>query len=102
MLPASPPEHRRIALGRQVEQREHSPSYLVTLPLSDVNIHASPGLSMFYDWQGSILFQPNLRFARDPWRLVVDYTAINSGVFRPPLGFVRDRGNVRLQVEYVL
>ncbi len=79
-----------------------STSYIVKLPLTDVNLHASPGLSMFYDWQGSILFQPGLRFSRDPWRLVVDYTAINSGVFRPPLGFVRDRGNVRLQVEYVL
>ena len=61
-----------------------------------------PGLSMFYDWQGMLLFQPSLRFVRDPWRFIVDYTTINSGVFRGEIGFVRDRSNVRFQVEYVL
>lgn len=49
-----------------------------------------------------LLFQPSLRFARDPWRLVIHYGAINSGVFRGLIGFVRDRSNVRLQIEYVL
>ena len=51
---------------------------------------------------GDALFQPSLRFVRDPWRFIVDYTTINSGVFRADLGFVRDRSNVRFQVEYVL
>ena len=57
---------------------------------------------MFYDWQGMFLFQPNVRFVRDPWRFIVDYSAINSGVFRNQIGLVRDRSNVRFQVEYVL
>ena len=72
------------------------------LGMTDVNIQVTPGYNMFFDWQGMILFQPNLRFVRDPWRFIVDYTTINSGVFRFPLGFVRDRSNVRFQVEYVL
>jgi hypothetical protein len=49
-----------------------------------------------------LLFQPSVRFVRDPWRVIVDYTTINSGVFRYPIGFARDRSNVRFQVEYVL
>jgi len=57
---------------------------------------------MFYDWQGMLLFQPGLRFARDPFRFIVDYTTINSGVYRYQIGLVRDRSNVRVQLEYVL
>jgi hypothetical protein len=49
-----------------------------------------------------LLFQPNVRFVRDPWRFIVDYTTINSGVFRNQIGLVRDRSNVRFQIEYVL
>jgi hypothetical protein len=48
------------------------------------------------------LFQPGVRFVRDPWRFIVDYTAINSGVFRYQIGLVRDKANVRAQIEYVL
>ena len=77
-------------------------TYLVNVPAADVNLQITPGMNMFYDWQGSILFQPNVRFLRDPWRFIVDYTTINSGVFRYQLGLVRDRSNVRFQVEYVL
>jgi Protein of unknown function (DUF1302) len=77
-------------------------TYLATVPLTDTNVQITPGYNMFFDWQGSILFQPNVRFVRDPWRLIVDYTTINSGVFRFPIGLVRDRSNVRFQVEYVL
>jgi hypothetical protein len=77
-------------------------TYLVTVPATAVNLQVTPGFATFYDWQGMILFQPSVRFVRDPWRFIVDYTTINSGVFRYPLGFVRDRSNVRFQVEYVL
>ncbi|HZR81526.1 MAG TPA: DUF1302 family protein [Candidatus Binatia bacterium] len=77
-------------------------TYLATVPATSVNLQITPGYNMFYDWQGSILFQPNVRFVRDPWRFIVDYTTINSGVFRYPIGLVRDRSNVRFQVEYVL
>ena len=77
-------------------------TYNVPLPATALTIQTSPALAVYYDWQGMLLFQPSLRFARDPWRLVVDYSAINSGVFRGLIGFVRDRSNVRVQVEYAL
>ena len=77
-------------------------TYNVPLPATALTVQTSPALAVYYDWQGMLLFQPSLRFARDPWRLVVDYSAINSGVFRGLIGFVRDRSNVRVQVEYAL
>ena len=55
---------------------------------------------MFYDWQGSILLQPGLMLVRDPFRYVFDYTRIEG----PPtgqIGTLRDRDNLRVQVEYV-
>src|SRR5581483_6963369 len=77
-------------------------TYNVKAPFTDANMQVTPGYNMFYDWQGMLLFQPNIRFVRDPWRFLVDYTTINSGVFRYQIGLVRDRSNVRVQVEYVL
>ena len=74
----------------------------VQAPFTDITMQAVPGFQMFYDWQGMLLFQPNVRFIRDPWRFIVDYTTINSGVFRSQIGLVRDRSNVRMQIEYVL
>ena len=77
-------------------------TYNTRIPFTNYNIQTTPGLAMFYDWQGMVLFQPSLRFVRDPWRFIVDYTTIDSGVFRGEIGFVRDRSNVRVQLEYVL
>jgi hypothetical protein len=77
-------------------------TYNTNVPFTDTNVQVTPGYNMFYDWQGMLLFQPNVRFVRDPWRFLIDYTTINSGVFRPTIGLVRDRSNVRFQVEYVL
>jgi len=79
-----------------------STTYNVAAPFTDTNVQVSPGFNMFYDWQGMLLFQPGVRFVRDPWRFIVDYTAINSGVFRYQIGLVRDKANVRAQIEYVL
>lgn len=79
-----------------------STTYNAQVPLTDTTLQVTPGYNMFYDWQGMFLFQPNIRFVRDPWRFIVDYTTINSGVFRNQIGLVRDRSNVRFQVEYVL
>jgi hypothetical protein len=31
---------------------------------------------MFYDWQGAWVFQPGVQFVRDPFRFIVDYTAV--------------------------
>ena len=77
-------------------------TYIAKVPATDVNLQITPGFATFYDWQGMVLLQPSLRFVRDPWRVIVDYTTINSGVFRAPIGLVRDRSNVRFQIEYVL
>lgn len=79
-----------------------STTYNVAAPFTNTNVQVSPGFNMFYDWQGMFLFQPGVRFVRDPWRLILDYSAINSGVFRYQIGLVRDRSNVRAQLEYVL
>ncbi len=77
-------------------------TYNTTIPFTDSTVQTTPGFGMFYDWQGMLVFQPSLRFVRDPWRFVVDYTTINSGVYKQTFGLVRDRDNVRLQLEYVL
>ncbi|MEW6269839.1 MAG: DUF1302 family protein [Thermodesulfobacteriota bacterium] len=77
-------------------------TYNVYAPFTSTNLQVTPGFNMFYDWQGMLLFQPGVRFTRDPWRFIVDYTTINSGVYRYQIGLVRDRSNVRVQLEYVL
>jgi uncharacterized protein DUF1302 len=59
-----------------------------------------PSFAIFYDWQGVIVEQPAVAFVRDPFRVIMDYTRIDG----PPtgqLGTVRDRDNVRFQMEYV-
>lgn len=77
-------------------------TYNTRIPGTDFNVQTTPGFGMFYDWQGMFVFQPSLRFVRDPWRFIVDYTTIDAGVYRGQFGFVRDRSNVRFQIEYVL
>jgi hypothetical protein len=59
-----------------------------------------PALGMFYDWQGAIVVQPGVTLVRDPFRFVTDFTLVNS-VASGQFGAVRDRDNVRFQIEYV-
>jgi hypothetical protein len=59
-----------------------------------------PFYGMFYDWQGTLVIQPGVTFVRDPFRFTTDYTRI-SGAPTGQFGAVRDRDNVRLQVEFV-
>ena len=59
-----------------------------------------PIYTLFYDWQGAVLNQPGIAYIRDPFRFSFDYTRIDG----PPTGQVgtlRDRDNVRFQVEFV-
>jgi hypothetical protein len=59
-----------------------------------------PSLGMFYDWQGAFVVQPGVQLVRDPFRFIVDYT----NVFGNPtgqFGAVRDKDNIRMQVEFV-
>jgi hypothetical protein len=60
-----------------------------------------PSFAMFYDWAGAFLFQPGVTLVRDPFRFVFDYTRINAGIGTGRLAALRDRDNVRFQVEYV-
>jgi hypothetical protein len=59
-----------------------------------------PSYGMFYDWQGAMVFQPGVTYIRDPFRFITDYTRVEgapTGMF----GTVRDRDNVRFQIEFV-
>ncbi len=59
-----------------------------------------PQLVLAYDWQGAILEQPGVTLVHDPFRVIFDYTRIDG----PPtgqIGALRDRDNVRAQLEYV-
>ena len=59
-----------------------------------------PQFGMFYDWQGAIVFQPGIQYVRDPFRFIADYTRI-EGAPTGQFGTVRDRDNIRFQVEFV-
>jgi hypothetical protein len=59
-----------------------------------------PSLGMFYDWQGAIVLQPGVALVRDPFRFITDFSWVNS-VPSGQFGAVRDRDNIRFQVEYV-
>src|SRR5262245_22693697 len=59
-----------------------------------------PSYGMFYDWQGAFVFQPGVTYSRDPFRFITDYTRVEAAP-TGQFGAVRDRDNVRFQVEYV-
>jgi uncharacterized protein DUF1302 len=59
-----------------------------------------PFYGMFYDWQGTWVVQPGVTLVRDPFRFTTDYTRV-SGPPTGAFGAVRDRDNVRFQIEFV-
>ena len=59
-----------------------------------------PSYGMFYDWQGAMVFQPGVTLVRDPFRFITDYTRVEAAP-TGQFGAVRDRDNVRFQIEYV-
>ena len=59
-----------------------------------------PYFGTFYDWQGAFVFQPGIQLVRDPFRFVMDYTAV-VGNPTGQFGAVRDKDNIRAQVEFV-
>jgi hypothetical protein len=59
-----------------------------------------PAYTLFYDWQGAIANQPGVTYIRDPFRFIFDYTRID-GPATGQVGTLRDRDNVRFQVEFV-
>ncbi len=60
----------------------------------------APRLVFFYDWQGSWLVQPQVTFIRDPFRLTLQYNYLD-GQYNG-IGFLRDRDNFIVQLEYVI
>src|SRR5262245_35225039 len=73
-------------------------TFLITTAYSGGRI--VPSFGVFYDWVGGWVFQPGVTFVRDPFRLTMDYTSI-SAVAAQQFGAVRDKDNIRFQVEYV-
>jgi hypothetical protein len=64
----------------------------------------NPFVTLFYDWSGSLLFQPGFVLQRDPFRLVVDYSVIDAQTLKgnSGLSLYKDRDNVEFRIEYVL
>jgi hypothetical protein len=64
----------------------------------------TPFATLFYDWSGSLLFQPGFVLQRDPFRLVIDYSVIDAQTLKgnSGLSLYKDRDNVEFRIEYVL
>jgi hypothetical protein len=60
----------------------------------------APRLVFFYDWQGSWLVQPQITLIRDPFRLTLQFNYLD-GQYNG-IGFLRDRDNLLVQLEYVI
>jgi hypothetical protein len=73
-------------------------TFLVTTSYSGGRV--IPSYGMFYDWQGAFVFQPGVTFMYDPFRFITDYTRVEAAP-TGQFGAVRDRDNVRFQIEYV-
>jgi hypothetical protein len=61
--------------------------------------HLQPQVACAYDLKGAILLQPSINFVREPFRLMVQYSAI-MGSFAN-FGFFRDRDQVAIIFSYL-
>lgn len=64
----------------------------------------NPGLTLFYDWGGAFLYQPSITFSHDPFRFIVDYSLLDSHIYKGGSGvsLLKDRDNVQFRFEYVI
>ncbi|MFQ5665999.1 MAG: DUF1302 family protein [Candidatus Binatia bacterium] len=64
----------------------------------------NPGFTLFYDWGGAFLYQPSVTFIRDPFRLTIDFSILDSHIFKGGSGvsLFKDRDNVQFKFEYDL
>jgi len=64
----------------------------------------NPGLTIFYDWGGSFLYQPAIVFSRDPFRFAIDYSILSAHIYKggSDVSLLKDRDNVQFRVEYVI
>jgi len=86
----------------------HNPvdQYLQTLLISTsyFSSQINPSLTLVYDWSGSFVAQPQVVFARDPFRFTFSYSFLTAGTLKGASGIslLRDRDNVLFQLDYVL
>jgi hypothetical protein len=86
----------------------HNPvdQYLQTLLISTsyFSSQVNPSLTLVYDWSGSFVAQPQIVFARDPFRFTFSYSFLTAGTLKGASGvsLLRDRDNVLFQLDYVL
>lgn len=64
----------------------------------------NPGVTFFYDWGGAFLYQPSVSFSRDPFRFIVDYSVLDSHIYKGGSGvsLLKDRDNIQFRFEYVI
>jgi hypothetical protein len=64
----------------------------------------NPSMTMFYDWGGAFVYQPAIQFSRDPFRFAIDYSIIDSHIYKGGSGvsLLKDRDNVQFRFEYVI
>jgi hypothetical protein len=64
----------------------------------------SPGLLVFYDWGGGFVYQPEISFSRDPLRFAIDYTILDSHIYKGGSGvsLLKDRDNIQFRIECVI
>jgi len=64
----------------------------------------SPSLIVFYDWGVGLVYLPSITFSRDPFRFSIDYSIIDSHIYKGGSGvsLLKDRDNVQFRIEYVI
>jgi Protein of unknown function (DUF1302) len=64
----------------------------------------NPGFTLFYDWSGSIVYQPAIQFQHDPWRFEMSYSILDAGRLKGASGtsLLRDRDNIEFKFEYAI
>jgi uncharacterized protein DUF1302 len=64
----------------------------------------NPAFVFFYDWSGSMVWQPSITLVRDPFRFSVDYSILSAHTLKGNSGvsLLRDRDNIQFRLEYVI
>jgi hypothetical protein len=96
-IPASEP-NRQNRVSVNLDQHQFVNTLLISTSFRSGLV--VPRLVFFYDWQGSWLVQPEITFIRDPFRLTLQYNYID-GQYNS-IGFLRDRDNLIVQLEFVI
>jgi uncharacterized protein DUF1302 len=86
--------------------RQPTNQYLQTLAIftSYRSGTINPAMVFFYDWGGGLVYQPSVVFTRDPFRFAIDYSIIDSHIYKGASGvsLLKDRDNIQFRFEYVI